>query len=112
MASALAMLEDSENPGLEMTKEKFCFFNISKAIMNSENEFAALKDYFKGRDRLSKAVGLSRQVLSAADQTLSSYMSIAFDKLSMFNDEGLCALTSATDIRPEQFASEPTALFL
>ncbi len=112
MATALAMLEDSENPELEMTKEKFCFFNISKAIMNSENEFAALKDYFKGRDRLSKAVGLSRQVLSAADQTLSSYMSIAFDKLSMFNDEGLCALTSATDIKPEQFAFEPTALFL
>ena len=57
-------------------------------------------------------MGLSRQVLSAADQTLSSYMSIAFDKLSMFNDEGLCALTSATDIEPERFASEPTALFL
>ncbi len=112
LATCLAMLEDSENPELEMTKEKFCFYNISKAIMNSENEFAALKDYFKGRSKLSKAVGLSRQVLSAADQTLSSYMSIAFDKLSMFNDEGLCALTSATDIKPEQFAFEPTALFL
>ncbi len=112
MATCLAMLEDSENPELEMTREKFCFYNISKAISNSENEFAALKDYFKGRSKLSKAVGLSRQVLSAADQTLSSYMSIAFDKMSMFNDEGLCALTSATDIDPTKFASEPTALFL
>lgn len=112
MATCLAMLEDSENPELEMTREKFCFYNINKAISNSENEFAALKDYFKGRSQLSKAVGLSRQVLSAADQTLSSYMSIAFDKLSMFNDEGLCALTSATDINPERFADEPTALFL
>ncbi len=112
MATCLAMLEDSGNPELEMTKDKFCFFNVNKAISNSENEFAALKDYFKGRDKLSRAVGLSRQVLSAADQTLSSYMSIAFDKLSMFNDEGLCALTSATDINPELFASQPTALFL
>lgn len=112
MATCLAMLEDSENPELEMTKEKFCFYNINKAISNSEDEFAVLKDYFKGRDKLSKAVGLSRQVLSAADQTLSSYMSIAFDKLSMFNDEGLCALTSATDILPEKIAYEPTALFL
>lgn len=112
MATALAMLEDSENPELEMTREKFCFYNINKAISNSENEFAALKDYFKGRPKLSKAVGLSRQVLSAADQTLSSYMSIAFDKLSMFNDEGLCALTSETDIEPERFAYEPTAMFL
>ena len=36
----------------------------------------------------------------------------AFDKLSMFNDEGLCSLTSETDINPQQFAAEPTALFL
>ncbi len=112
MATALAMLEDSEDPKLEMTKDKFCFYNINKAISNSENEFSALKEFFQGRSKLSKAVGLSRQVLSAADETLSSYMSIAFDKLSMFNDEGLCALTSATDIRPEEFADRPTALFL
>lgn len=112
LATCLAMLEDSEDPELEMTREKFCFYNVNKAISNSENEFAALKDYFKGRPKLSKAVGMSRQVLSAAEQTLSSYMSIAFDKLSMFNDEGLCALTSDTDIDPSLFASEPTALFL
>ncbi|MCD7906432.1 MAG: type IV secretory system conjugative DNA transfer family protein [Clostridium sp.] len=112
MAVCLAMLEDSEYPELEMTREKFCFFNINKAISNSENEFQALKEYFMGRPKLAKSVGLSRQVLSAADTTLSSYMSIAFDKLSMFNDEGLCSLTSATDIDPVQFAKEPTALFL
>lgn len=112
MAVCLAMLEDSEYPELEMTREKFCFYNVNKAISNSEEEFAVLKEYFTGRPKLSKAVGLSRQVLSAADTTLASYMSIAFDKLSMFNDEGLCSLTSATDINPEQFASEPTALFL
>ncbi len=112
MAVCLGMLEDSGDPKLEMTKDKFCFYNINKAIGNSENEYKALKDYFEGRDRLSKAAGLSRQVLSAADQTLSSYMSIALDKLSMFNDEGLCALTSATDIQPATFADQPTALFL
>jgi type IV secretion system protein VirD4 len=57
-------------------------------------------------------VNLSKQVLSAAENTLASYMSIAFDKLSMFNDEGLCALTSATDIDPTIFADQATALFL
>ncbi len=112
MAVCLGMLEDSGDPKLEMTKDKFCFYNINKAISNSENEYKALKDYFTGRDKLSKAAGLSRQVLAAADQTLSSYMSIALDKLSMFNDEGLCALTSATDIVPRTFADTPTALFL
>ena len=112
MAVCLAMLEDSEYPELEMTREKFCFYNINKAIGNSDNDYEALRNFFKGRSPLSKAVGLSKQVLSAADSTMASYMSIAFDKLSMFNDEGLCSLTSATDIDPIQFAMEPTALFL
>ena len=112
MATCLAMLEDSEDERLGMTKEKFNFFNINKALTNSENEFAALKDYFNGRSKLSQAFTLSRQVMSAADTTLSSYMSITFDKLNMFNDRGLCGLTSATDVEAEKFADQPTALFL
>ncbi len=112
MAVCLAMLEDSEYPELEMTKEKFCFYNINKAIGNSDNDYEELRNFFKGRSLMSKAVGLSKQVLSAADNTMASYMSIAYDKLAMFNDEGICSLTSATDIDPVQFASEPTALFL
>lgn len=112
MAVILAMLEDSENPELGMTKEKFNFYNVNKAIGNSDNNFAELRDYFAGRSPLSKAVNLSRQVLSAAENTLASYMSIAFDKLSVFNDEGICSLTSATDIDPGMFADGPTALFL
>ncbi len=112
MAVCLGMLEDSENPDLGMTREKFNFYNINKAVGNSEDEYQILKDYFKGRPKLSKAAGLSRQVLSAAENTLASYMSIALDKMSMFNDEGLCSLTSATDIDPMAIATEPTALFL
>ena len=112
MATCLAMLEDSANPDLEMTKDKFNFFNLNKALTNSENEFEALKKYFEGRDPLSQAVTLSRQVLSAASSTLSSYMSITFDKLNMFNDRGICGLTSATDIKAEEFAEKPTALFM
>lgn len=112
MATCLAMLEDSQDPSLGMTKEKFNFFNLNRALTNSEEEFKELKDYFEGRSTLSQAVTLSRQVLSAADATLSSYMSITFDKLNMFNDRGLCGLTSATDIHAEQFAERPTALFM
>lgn len=112
MAICLGMLEDSEFEELEMTREKFCFYNINKALGNSEDDYKELRDFFKGRDELSKAVGLSKQVLSAAENTLASYMSIALDKLSMFNDEGLCSLTSATDIDPTMFATQPTALFL
>lgn len=112
LATCLAMLEDSENPELGMTKEKFNFFNINKMLTNSTNEFQALKNYFEGRSQLSPAYTLSRQVLGAAQQTMSSYMSITFDKLSMFNDRGICGLTSATDISASQFAERPTAMFM
>ena len=112
LATCLAMLEDSENPELGMTKEKFNLFNISKALTDNTNNYQNLKDYFEGRGKLSQAYQLSRQVLSAPEATLGSYMSITMDKLSLFNDRGLCALTSATDIKADRFAFEPTALFL
>jgi len=43
---------------------------------------------------------------------LSSYMSITFDKLNIFNDKGICGLTASTDINAAQFAERPVALFL
>ncbi len=112
MATCLAMLEDSENPELGMTKEKFNLFNINKALGNSDNNYEVLRSYFDGRSKLSQAYQLSRQVMTAPEATLGSYMSITFDKMSIFNDRGLCGLTSATDIHAEKFAFEPTALFL
>ncbi len=112
MATLLAMLEDSEREDLGMTKEKYNFYNLNKAISNSDNNFEALKNYFAGRSPIARCVSLSKQVTTAADNTLSSYMSIAFDKMSMFNDEGICSLTSATDIDPNIFADEKTALFM
>ena len=111
-ATVLAMLEDSADPRLEMTKEKFNLFNVSKALTDNTNNYQNLKEYFEGRSKLSQAYQLSRQVLSAPEATLGSYMSITMDKLSLFNDRGLCSLTSATDIKAEKFAYEPTALFL
>ena len=112
MATCLAMLEDSENPEYGMTKEKFNFFNVNKILTNNANNYHDVKMYFEGRDPLSMAVSLSKQVLTAAEQTMSSYMSITFDKLSLFNDKGICGLTSDTDIHADQFAAKPTALFL
>ena len=112
MAVCLAMLEDSADPQLGMTKDKFNLFNVNKALGNSENKYQTLKDYFEGRSKLSQAYQLSRQVMTAPEQTLGSYMSITFDKMNLFNDRGLCGLTSATDIHPDRFAFEKSALFL
>ena len=112
LATCIAMLEDSQNPDLHMTKDKFNFYNLNKILTNSENDYQELKNYFTGRNKLSQAVSLSKQVMSAPTQTMSSYMSITFDKMSLFNDNGICGLTSSTDIHAEDLAFKPTAVFL
>ena len=112
LAVLLAMLEDSADARLGMTKEKFNFFNMTKILQNSSKDYLELRNYFAGRSVLSKALSLSKQVCDAAEQTRASYMSIVYEKLTMFNDAGICALTSSSDFNSEQLAQKPTALFL
>lgn len=112
LAITLAMLEDSENPKLNMTKERFNFYNIMKTATNTQNDCEDLKEYFNGRSPISKSVSLSKQVLDAGDKTRGSYLSTIFDKLSMFSDMSICSLTSANEIDFSEIALKPTALFL
>ena len=112
LAVLIAMLEDSANPELNLTKEKYNFFNLAKILQNSDNDYEDLKNYFKGRNPLSKSLSLSKQVLDAAPTTRASYMSIVYDKLTLFNDAGICALTSSSDFTASGLAERPTALFL
>ena len=112
LAITLAMLEDSENPNNEMTKEKFNFFNIMKIATNTQNDCEDLMEYFKHRSPISKSVSLSKQVLDASDKTRGSYLSTIFDKLSMFSDMSICSLTSANEIDFVEISTKPTALFL
>ena len=112
LAVLLAMLEDAAKPENNMTKDKFNFFNMTKILQNSNKDYEDLRNYFKGRSPLSKALSLSKQVCDAATQTRASYMSIVYEKLTMFNDAGICSLTSASDFNSEQMADKPTALFL
>ena len=112
LAVLLAMLEDSLDENNNMTKEKFNFFNLAKILQNSTNDYKALREYFKGRSSLSRANSLSKQVCDAAQSTRASYMSIVYDKLTLFNDAGICALTSSSDFTASALADHPTALFL
>lgn len=112
LAIALAMLEDSENPDLGLTKDKFNFYSITKVATNTDNDCEDLIAYFQNRSPLSKAVSLSKQVLDASDKTRGSYLSTTFDKLSMFSDLSLCALTSENEIEFGSMGERPIALFL
>ncbi len=112
LAIALAMLEDSERPELGLTKEKFNFYSITKVATKTDNDCEFLMRYFQDRSPLSKAVSLSKQVLDASDKTRGSYLSSTFDKLSMFSDLSLCALTSENEIEFGSMGEKPIALFL
>lgn len=112
LAICLAMLEDSENPALGMTKEKFNFYNIMKIATNTQEDCEDLIDYFKNRSPIAKSVSLSKQVLDASDKTRGSYLSTIFDKLSIFSDMSICSLTSANEIDFGDITTKPTALFL
>ena len=112
LAVLLAMLEDSLEEGSTMNKAKFNFFNLAKILQNSNNDYKELREYFQGRSSLSRAYSLSKQVCDAAQSTRASYMSIVYDKLTLFNDAGICALTSESDFTAGALADHPTALFL
>jgi type IV secretory pathway TraG/TraD family ATPase VirD4 len=112
LAVAIAMLEDSENPALGMTIDKYNFYNLMKVATNTENDCESLMDYFDNRSPLSKCASLSKQVLDSAEKTRGSYLSTLFDRLNMFADLSLCSLTSENEITFEDLAEESTAVFL
>lgn len=99
----LAMLHDER-----MTKEQFNFYNLRR--------LANLKDvnlhrYFRDCKN-EQAKNLVNQVLKASDKTKSSYISTIADKLSIFNDNSICAFTSQNEVDFEEMAQKPVALFL
>jgi type IV secretion system protein VirD4 len=114
--TALAMLEDSLNPELGMTKEKFNFYNIFKMLSLRDNDpnamFKSIKNYFEGRDKLSPASTLAQTVVANADNTMKNYFGVCTQKLSMFADKGICYITSDTEIIFDNFVKKPTAFFL
>ncbi len=112
-ACLIAMLEDSENEALGMTKEKYCFFNAYKIAMNKDDEYEVVKDYFSGRDPLSKSRELSTNITQTKAQvTRDGYMSSLTTNLSIFSDNGICFLTSSNDIKFTEFDDRPTAFFI
>jgi type IV secretion system protein VirD4 len=83
-----------------------------KVATSTDNDCEQLIEYFRHRSPLSKAVSLSRQVMDSSDKTRGSYLSSTFDKISMFSDLSLCALTSENEIEFGSMGEKPIALFL
>lgn len=116
LATMLAMLEDSENPALGMTRDKYNFYNVSKILNTKDNDpydtLKTIKEYFQGRDQLSLAVQLANQIISNNEKTASSYMGIVADRMGLFSDTGICYATSVNEMNLTNFCDQPTALFI
>ncbi len=112
----LAMLEDSLNPELGMTREKFNFYNVAKICTtrdaNPDNMMGTLKDYIEGRDVLSKVKPLASTVVNNAPNTTRSFLGVMQPKIAIFQDMGVCYATSQSDISFDDFVNQPTVLFI
>ncbi|MBQ7884597.1 MAG: type IV secretory system conjugative DNA transfer family protein [Clostridia bacterium] len=112
----LAMLEDSLDPELGMTREKFNFYNVAKICTtrdsNPDNMMGTLKDYIEGRDTFSKVKALATTVVNNAPNTTRSFLGVMQPKIAIFQDMGVCYATSQSDISFDDFVNEPTVLFI
>lgn len=111
----LAMLEDSLNPELGMTKAKYNFYNLVKIATTrdaADDMMKTLKEYTSGRDYLSKVPALTTAVVNNAPNTTRSFLGVLQPKISIFQDMGICYCTSATDISFDDFVEAPTVLFI
>ena len=112
----LAMLEDSLNPELGMTREKFNFYNVAKICTtrdsDPDNMMGTLKKYIDGRSVLSKVKPLASTVVNNAPNTTRSFLGVMQPKIAIFQDMGVCYATSASDISFDDFINEPTVLFI
>ena len=113
MAILIAMLEDSENPALGMTVDKYNFYNAYKIAMNKEDDYEVVKQYFNGRSPLSRTRQLSSNIVQTKAQvTRDGYMSQLATNLSLFADGGICYLTAKNEIHFADIDEGPTAFFI
>lgn len=112
----LAMLEDSLDPQLGLTREKFNFYNLAKIATYKDNDpdnpFGTLRTYCSYRNKFSKVAALTSTAINNAPNTTRSYMGVLMSRISIFQDAGICYATSFSDLSFDDFTDVPTAFFI
>lgn len=112
----LAMLEDSLDPELGLTREKYNFYNVAKIATykdsDPDNPFGTLRNYCAYRDKFSKVTALTSTAINNAPNTTRSYMGVLMSRISIFQDAGICYATSYSDLSFDDFTDVPTAFFI
>lgn len=111
-----AMLEDSADPELGLTEDKFNFYNVYKIcnyVDSGRDNYATLKKYlFDYRDKFSNVRELANTALNNAETTSKNYMGFVSNKTVVFSDEGISLLTSGNEIDFTGIDEKPTAVFV
>lgn len=115
-----AMLEDSRDPRLGMTVDKFNFFNLYKISMirdpaeDRESALKTLTKYSEGRDPIHSNVhNLMSSVCLASPTTQRSFIATLGSSVGKtLGDDGILYMTSGTDINFEDIPERPTAFFI
>ena len=115
-----AMLEDSRDPRLGMTVDKFNFFNLYKISMTKDpagerdSALKTLTKYSEGRDPIHSNVhNLMSSVCLASPTTQRSFLATLGSSVGKtLGDDGILYMTSGTDIDFEKIPEEPTAFFI
>ncbi len=111
----VAMLEDTLDERLGMTREKFTFYNLAKIVATKDrgsDNYVSLKEYFQGRPATSESKPNTDTVLYNATQTRASFMGNVTNAINSVSGDAIGYLTSGTDIDLSEFADKPSALFL
>ena len=110
------MLEDSRIPELNLTRERYNFYNVYKICNTTDggrDTYATLKKYlFDYRDKFSKVGNLASTALQNADTTSKNYMGFVSSMVALFSDTGISYMTSSTEVDLTCVDEKPTAIFL
>ncbi len=115
-AVLFSMLEDSLDPDLGMTKDRFNLANFYRICNiksdDPDDSFSILRDYFDGRSTTFGIKELSNAVTTSSPTTASSFLATLTPALGLFADPGVQFLTSCTEIKFDDIATKPTAFFI
>jgi type IV secretion system protein VirD4 len=105
----LAMLEDSDDPKYCMTKDKFTLWQIMNLLSQGSD---LLRDFCLRRPKTSPSIIKTQQYVdNAAKETIGSYISTTTTKLNVYVDSGMTHFMSDTELKLDEIAQKPTAIF-
>lgn len=112
---AMGLLEDSENPENNMTREKFTIANIRRIAICTEYNCEYIYDWINAHDDTSAVRGLYNYYTRSAKQTRDCYISTFATKMDKWSNVSTEWITSKSDINVEEIVrninDQPVAIF-